>query len=768
MLFRVLAALSLIACGDASAQYLGSGSIHGNRGGGAAAAADPTPVFDFNPGETGSGPVNLTANAFAMTTVIECDARTDTATDWPCGTGGTFTESDATGNTTIGRAAPFTEAASRATWFDRLAGKRAPNTSVGEVGAGVDVSFILVASVKDIAALQYVGSKMDHANSTGYAIEITAAASLRGRVNGTAVGGYTLDTRGQWVIAELQCDSGATNGARFYVNGKLVGAAANCPATLANTVAKNFSFGCRPNGSQNDCFDGSIAYAKVQTCTGCMTSTAAQDAVAQKHAMQLMGVWPTEAVDPVPVLIQRTTPKYCDIKRDADGTTPRAQSFVLRVGSNWMCVGNRQEASGDGYTIVDGERHIGYFAEPNATNLLLQSDTYGTTWTKLTAADTVTSNPGVLSPSQEDNEVDRLSAAADAVGVEHGLRQTTSANLNANFTYIFSVYAGWLDDGSDSLRYLWLRNNTIGANAVAFFDLDNCAVRTTGSALKSFGTVVNQGTKGAARIRHMGDVGIGSYRWCRAEIVFQGTAAAHDLDIGASSVDGTTTQTTSSNQRVLLLWGSQLERMAVAEGESSTNAGERSSSYIPTTTATGSREVDQLRFATSNWPAAGGTILTSYLLEDGRVSGTPDDFTTARTISTAPVMIEFDADDYIFVEQTAETSTYKYGASFSMVVGGVQQWAHASTAFPNGRYQHRDGRFHSWRVVLFDDDARTYIDGETSPGLSVQSAFTLATGASGGVSIGYAHETNVEYARGLISRVAFYDVEVDDNGEAVE
>lgn len=753
---RAVLILALLACSPVAAQSIGGGAVGGGGGG---AAPDPTPVFDFDPGAHGSGPAQLSAtDAFSMTTVVECDARTDTATDWVCGTGGTFTESDATGNTTIGFPAPFTETAARSTWFDRLAGKRAPNTTVGEVGSGVDVSFIMVASAKAIGALQNLGGKHDFTNSEGYGIRVSAGNSLHAIANGTTVGAYALDAIGQWNILEFQCDSGATNGARFYVNGALAGSAANCPATLANTTsAKNFSFGCRPNGSQNDCLDGFIAYARVQTCTGCMTTTAAQDAVAQRHAMELMGVWPTHAVDPVPVTMTRATPAYIDIRRDQDdGATPTKPTYVLRVGNGWMRVTQRREATGDGSTIVDGRHITGYFPEPAATNLLLQSTNYATTWAKLQAGDTVVTNSGLRGPSQEDDEIDRLEAASDVVGLEHGLRQTTSASLSAAYTYIFSVHASYTDDGSVAFRYLWLRDNTIGATAIGWFDLKTCQVISAGAGLKSFGTVVNGGTRGAARIRHLGDTGVGGYRWCRAEIVVQGTTATHDFDIGASKVSGTTTQTTSASERVLLLWHSQLERMAVAEGESGVNAGERSSSVIPTTTAAGTRNADRLRFDDANWPSTGGTILVSYLLEDGRVSNSAEDYATARTISVIPCAIEKDSSNYIQVEQTAEAQTYKYGFNFTINTAGVQQWDHTPDGFPAGRYQHRDGRFHWVRAVAMTNDARIFIDGETTASFTDQSAVTLPTIDAGGIAIGYAAATEVEWARGLIHRCAFF------------
>jgi hypothetical protein len=413
--------------------------------------------------------------------------------------------------------------------------------------------------------------------------------------------------------------------------------------------------------------------------------------------------------------------------------------------------------------LRDGSWYQGFLAEPDAVNLFFQSDTYGTTWTKLNAGDTVQSNPGVASPSEFDDNADRLEGNLDAVGVEHALRQTTSASLSAAYTYIFSVYAGYTDDGSVAFRYLWLRDNTIGATAIGWFDLKTCKTISAGAGLKGFGTNFNHGTMGAVRTRHMGDTGVGGYRWCRAEIVVQGTTATHDFDIGASKTSGTTTQTTTAGERAMLLWGAQLERMAVAEGESSTNAGERSSSYIPTTTATVMRNGDTLRFHHSNWPSAGGTVVASYLLEDGRVANNVADYATARAISVVPCAIEKDANNVIQVEQTAEADTTKWGFGYLIRTAGTYQWDPPTLGVVDAQADHRDGRFHWVRAVAMPNDARIYLDGDTTSART-QTSVTLPTIDGGGIAIGYSHAFNVEWARGLIYRCTFYagDVEVSN------
>jgi len=249
MVVRVLLCLSLMACGDeAYAQHLGGDSgIHGSTGGGGSgAAADPTPVYDTFSG--GSGFSNMTAGAFTMTRVIDCDATDATTTNFPCDTSGTWTEAD--GDVTVGYAAPLTDTTQRAADYDRFYSHEAPNTTVGEVASGTDVRMGILAFVTDRGATQYLLSKYDTANSQGVA-------------NATAFGSHQIDAFGEWNFYELIC---SVDTCSLYVNGYLSGSTGARSGTLATvTAAKNFAVGCRPNGTNHDCIDGKVARFYVDT-----------------------------------------------------------------------------------------------------------------------------------------------------------------------------------------------------------------------------------------------------------------------------------------------------------------------------------------------------------------------------------------------------------------------------------------------------------------------------------------------------------------------
>ncbi len=109
----------------------------------------------------------------------------------------------------------------------------------------------------------------------------------------------------------------------------------------------------------------------------------------------------------------------------------------------------------------------GLTIEPISTNLCLQSQTIETTWAKITAADSHTSN-AILAPDHQLTG-DLFLAANEAVGVEHGISQAITLTATV---YTFSV---WLQ--KQDYDFCFLRNRTI-ANGVCWFNLTTGAVAT--------------------------------------------------------------------------------------------------------------------------------------------------------------------------------------------------------------------------------------------------------------------------------------------------
>lgn len=742
---RLLLSLLLLACGDAGAQAIGGGAVGGGGGG---AAADPTPVFEFAP-YLGSGVDNLTTDAWGMTTVVECDARTATTTNWACDTGGTFTESE--GDVAVGMAAPFTDEDARANDYDRFYAHRAPNTSLAEVGSGVDVSMILVARLTARGATQYVASKYDTANSKGWGLRVTAGDVVQGVGNATTFGSYTLDTFGEWNIYELQCDSGATNGARLYVNGYLAGSAANCPSDLTTvTVAKNFSIGCRPNGTNNDCIDGQVAYVRVQTGTGLITGgTTVQDSVAQRHAQELMGVWPAEAVTAAPLATDlRSTRAMLDIDRDCDGITR-----LFRVGPYWLRVGKRKEISKGGVCAV------GYLSEPQSINLALRNtDMTNGSWTDAGGADSFTADLTV-SPMNETNSggqghtVDRYVAAADAVGVEHAARQAITLTAA---TYTASIFFFFNSDVANK-PFAFIRDATV-ANAIAYFNIQHCAVLSQGSGLLT----TTQGPYAGARVIDYGALSATS-RWCRASITFTGTAASHNIDFGYAAADGDTTFTTSASEALGSMWGAQVEQI---------DDGYNATSVSLTAGSTVQRNLDGLQFDGDNIPATGQ--LSWSILDYDSKCGNAGTCNVAAYVCTPYV----DANNYLLMKHTTSTGQgIKDGAAsagggvyFGLMSSGSDLMECCGQGSSFGQWYTRrgntgsvmpDGQRHHARFVYLANDMRGYVDGDALPGVA-DTTGTAPALTSGSILIGYESATGAAQPAGLVERCALYAQEFEE------
>ena len=295
-LVAYLLALALAFPAQAGVLGVSSGvlGVSSNPPGSSSEEVDPTPVFDFNPGEYGSGVNLLTDDGLGQTVVILGDARTGSDTNWPLTTGGTWTEQDAydVDFDCATCAAPFTEILAESADYDRFASHEAPNTTVGQIGSGVDFSMIWIGSLFNRGALQQVFGNVDATNSQGIGIQVTSGGVLQAKANGTTVGSYQLDAFDEFNIIEFRRDGGDT--CSLSVNGYLVGSTASCSGSLeTTTAAKKFTVGCKADGTNEACIDGKVVWFRVATGTG---SVANRAAIVQKHAQQIMGVWPSAAV----------------------------------------------------------------------------------------------------------------------------------------------------------------------------------------------------------------------------------------------------------------------------------------------------------------------------------------------------------------------------------------------------------------------------------------------------------------------------------------
>jgi hypothetical protein len=212
-------------------------------------------------------------------------------------------------------------------------------------------------------------------------------------------------------------------------------------------------------------------------------------------------------------------------------------------------------ASGTARSWYDPDtlEYMGYLAEGARDNICLQSADIATTWTNVTSTESTNTDVAPDGTTTADRIIEDTTAA-----VAHGVRQ--SITLTAA-TYTFSAFA---KQGSAS-RYFEL----FAGNAGAFgtFDLVNGVVGNVSNCTSAIKAYPNG--------------------WYRCSITYTGTAAAgnHDMRITNSLTVNSTYQGDGSSY--VSVWGAQVE------------LGSFASSYIPTTTASVTRNADVLTYPTS-------------------------------------------------------------------------------------------------------------------------------------------------------------------------
>lgn len=359
----------------------------------------------------------------------------------------------------------------------------------------------------------------------------------------------------------------STNGSVVYANG-VAGTGVNI-STVAATVATTDPFRVGSWSIAGSYINDKIYSLRVFKCPAgnpqCFAGGAGgateQAAIARDWTAITFGMQPTLAAGiDSPTTMTRASTAYTDV---VDGTA----RHLYNVGNAAPRTSIRTASS----VAVRG-----YLSEPATTNLALQSQTLGTTWTAIDVGDNVLADAF----AGADLSVTGDSIDGDDTGAsEHGLRQAITLTAT---THTFSAWA----PRAVEQPFVALRNSTI-ANGTAWFSLDACDACAVGEdCAGAVGTVqagVSQATASRWPLDTTGD-GVVDVELCRVAIVYVGTVAAHNHDLLCAPSDGVTSYTDTGVAADCGFWGVEVEAFPTP------------TSYQITTTASVTRSADDLRF----------------------------------------------------------------------------------------------------------------------------------------------------------------------------
>ena len=249
----------------------------------------------------------------------------------------------------------------------------------------------------------------------------------------------------------------------------------------------------------------------------------------------------------------------------------------------------------------------GLLIEEQRTNILLQSENLGTTWTNFNTTDSLNVETAPDGTTTADEIID------NATNVAHYMQQVVT--FNRNNTSCFSVFL-------KSNNHQWVRL-AIGSNTTnqvqAYFDLVNGVI----------GTVQNLNS-GSGATATMTDVGDGWYRCSLAGASNDGGAnQGYAIALAESDGNGSYSGTGTS----IYAWGMQAE------------AGAFPTSYIKTTTASVTRNADQASMTGtdfSDWyNATEGTIFSqfNYLGDITNYTGAPRVYTISNNTNNERIQL---------------------------------------------------------------------------------------------------------------------------------
>lgn len=650
----------------------------------------PTPTFDLTAGQTTPNNLSdtLTVNGVSLSLVCSLTAEDVSGTNLVGRTqSGSVTFSEAGAGTspvvsalTPAHAVDASEKSIRYANLQKYHQGAASDCDIGSEDFAVELVAGPAAGLNAIAFANIdatTGFQLQNNSTSNYRLTLRTASTS---VN--VDGGAPLS----WnhVIWFVDRDEASTNGAFAYTNGT-AGTGVNVSARTGS-LASTSSATLGSSGS-NTTTTVALRIWKCPTGTpqcfaGGATNPTQWAPIARQRAAVAWGVSPSIAAgSSTPTALTRATTAHVDV---VDGSV----RHLYLTGSGAPRVARRTHGIG---TAV-----AGYLSEPAVSNLALQSQTLGTTWTAITVGDNVLADAfaGADLSTTGDN-IDGNNSAA-----EHGLRQAIT------LTAATHTFSAWARAGSQN--FVALRNNTIATGA-AWFNLSTCSTCTVGQdCAAAVGTVqagVTQATASRWPIDTTGD-GVADVNLCRVAITYTGTAALNDHDLLCAPSDGVTSYTDADAAADCGFWGVRVEAFATP------------TSYLATTTASVARNADDLRFdGASHYTASPSTMDVAVLCPSFDVAAN----TTFTSVGTGITNVA-----RLGVEATGDRP--QGGAD----VAGVQWLLTAASGDVT------DGAPHSLRQTMATNNITAYYDGVS---IGTDTTATLPTSASSFVYFGTAAGT---------------------------
>lgn len=651
----------------------------------------PSPTFDLNVGVSTPNDLTdaLTVNSTSMTLVLACDAQGISGTNWTC--------RDAGGAVTLSGGAM---APSINTPFHALDSAERMTTAAATVtGSGGDITtedIVVEAVVRNAATTTaLVVSKKASASST------TAGWALQNNLGtfGLIVADGTVSATGSAPASSLAVntfshvigffDESSTAGLQTCLNG------------ACGTAVDGSTVGSLTNASSltvTGLANRSVVSFRVWKCSACINGTTENASIARNRSAVAFGVSPSIAAGvATPTALTRAAIAHTDV---VDGSV----RHLYQLGTNAPRVARRTHSGG---TVV-----AGYLSEPAVSNIALQSQTLGTTWTAITVGDNVLADAyaGADLTVTGDN-ID----GNNSLG-EHGLRQAIT------LTAATHTFSAWARAGAQN--FVALRDNTI-VSGTAWFNLTTCtsASCVVGQDCPAAVGTVQAGVSRASAERWPIDTtgdGVADVNLCRVSITYTGTAALNDHDLLCAPSDGVTSYTDADATADCGFWGVRVEAFPVA------------TSYVATTAAPTARNADDIRFdGASHYTGSPSTMDVAVLCPSFDVAAN----TTVFSVGTGITNVA-----RLGVEATGDRA--QGGAD----VAGVQWLITAASGDVT------DGAPHSLRQTMATNNITAYYDGAS---IGTDTTATLPTSASSFVYFGTAAGTAAAPAC-LISRARLW------------